>query len=477
MNYRSKLVFDFRPNFSGEVAHGVLDDHSYDAPNGGVAVPWKITSGPKRTLALPFLLDDFADMKAMRGFFSGRDGRRRGFWIPTWLTDYVPVQDEAAGSLTITVKNIGLGTKLAFGVQFRHVALITWGKMEFYRIDGQAIDGNGNEELTLDRVLDTALDASATVCCGAIFARLADDEVSYAYLAGNVAKIDLKFVELPKETEGTEVLGTKPAFLYIISQGSNVWRFTNFPTPIIIDGVTYNASAIEHDDITEDIEFAGDTFSLNVATDDDAHPIRNFLDQSFIQESTLDIYKVDVEALPAALPATTYKGRIESAGFGDKGSIVVNCSTLLRMTEIEVPQAMTERTCVHRTYDGFCALNAALFTTTDNITTFNSLNPPYIEAAAFATQPDDYFSLGLVTIAGQQRFCTKHTGTRLYLNAPFRNIAIGNSASALAGDDRRIDTCLAKFNNVANFLGFPYMPNKNPQFEQLTAPKPAGGKK
>lgn len=487
MEYRDRPVWIDAPNFVEALNHGQLDDASYDAPTGGAGIPWKVTSGPKRTLTLPFVISDYEDMKRWRAWWAGREGRRRGFWVPTWLTDYVAIQDYAAGVLSIRVKFTGVGNKVAFGVQFRHIAMITQaGKMEFYRIDATAMVG-ADEELTLDHVLESNLVARNTVICGLLYARLADDEIEYEYVAGNVAHVDLKFVELPKETESADNDGEKPAWLYVIQQGPAVWRFTTYPINRTVSALVYSAAAIEHGEITEDIEFNAETFSLSVATDDAAHPIRQFLDPTFVMLTTLSIYELaDAGADPLTLPAAPiYKGRIEGATFRDKGTIDVKVSTLMRISEIDTPQALSERTCVHETYDEFCGLSALAFTTTGTITAKNS-SPPWIEAAAFgakatAEADPNWFALGIVTVGAEQRFCTKQVGTRLFLNAPFRDAIVGDSADALAGDDKRIETCDGKFDNVTanakGFLGFPWMPNKNPQFEALEAPKPKGGKK
>jgi hypothetical protein len=208
--------------------------------------------------------------------------------------------------------------------------------------------------------------------------------------------------------------------------------------------------------------------------------LRQLLDSSFVVPTTIDIYEADADA--TSLPPTPiYKGRIAGAEFQTKGEIIGKVTSLLKIGEIDAPQALSERTCVHETYDGFCTLSALAFTTTGNIDA-KSTNPPWIEANEFgdkATLEADpnWFTLGLVTVGSEQRFCTKQVGNRLYLNVPFKFANVGDPASALAGDDKRIETCNAKFSNVINHLGFKYMPNKNVQFEALTTPKPSGGKK
>jgi hypothetical protein len=487
MEYRGRPVWIEPPNFGDGVEHGQLDDFSYDAPGGGHAIPWKVTIGTKRTLTLPFLISDYDDMKRWRAWWAAREGRRRAFWVPTWLTDFIAVEDYVAGDIEIRVRFTGLGTKLTFSSQFRHLAMMTRaGKMEFYRIDAHALDGE-EEVLTLDHVLESDLIARDTVICGLMYARLADDEIEYEYVAGNVAHVELKFVELPTETEGDDNDGMKPAWLYIIQQGATIWRFTTYPIDQVVGGQTYYAAAIEHGEITEDIDFTGDGFSLTVSTDDATHPLRQFLDPAFVMLTSLSIYEIDVDAEPPlSLPsAPIYKGRIEGANFRRQGTIDVKVSTLMRISETQTPQAISERTCVHQTYDQYCGLSAAAFTTVGTLTALNS-SPPWIEAAAFgakatAEADPNWFALGMVTIGSEQRFCTRQAGNRLYLNAPFRSAIVGNSASALAGDDKRVETCDGKFDNVTGnakgFLGFPWMPNKNPQFEALETPKPKGGKK
>jgi uncharacterized phage protein (TIGR02218 family) len=47
------------------------------------------------------------------------------------------------------------------------------------------------------------------------------------------------------------------------------------------------------------------------------------------------------------------------------------------------------------------------------------------------------------------------------LEAPVRPIAVTDAFIIRAGCDKRIETCGAKFNNVANFRGFPHIPGQD----------------
>ena len=47
------------------------------------------------------------------------------------------------------------------------------------------------------------------------------------------------------------------------------------------------------------------------------------------------------------------------------------------------------------------------------------------------------------------------------LEAPVRAITAGDGFVILAGCDKRIETCGAKFANTANFRGFPHIPGQD----------------
>jgi hypothetical protein len=484
--YLTRPVLHFRPDWKDGLDHGQLDDHTFDSASNGIATPWKVTDRPKRTLTLPFIFGDATDLKEFRVFIAERNGRQKGFWVPTWLTDFEPVVDVEEDTNVIQIRTVGVPEKVSFGDQFKHLAVITApeapgipGKMEFYEIVDA--DRTGEiEELTLDRGLDSMLVAAETVICGVIYARLAEDVVEYKHINGSVARVELKLVELPTEVEEPHE-GTAPIYLYRLTRGSEVWRFTNWPVSITAGALVWQPQDIQHSEITQDTEFNLDGIKISVTTDDAAHPFRGLLDRSLIQPTEVEIFQSDAETLVVDLTAPVFKGRLGEVRFLERGMIEAAVSSLLRIGEHETPHTRMQRVCNLSTYSARCGVNPATFTTTGTLTAVNFAQA-YIEAAAFgakATAEGDpnWFALGKVTIGSEVRICVGQAGNRLYLNAPFRSAVIGNSASALAGDDKRIGTCHAKFNNRVNNLSWPYLPNENPQFEALKTPQPSGGKK
>jgi uncharacterized phage protein (TIGR02218 family) len=258
--------------------------------------------------------------------------------------------------------------------------------------------------------------------------------------------------------------------------------FTNWPLDVqTTDLLVWSAADIDHGSIQASLEMLPDQLEISLATRDENHPMRLALNRNDIAVTDVAIYESDAVTLAYDSTAPVYSGRCESVSFEPNGLVRLSVGSIFRLVEQEAPRPQFQRPCNHRLYDSFCGLSEAAYTTSGSLTGVSS-DPPYIEAAEFgakATLEGDanWFALGKVTIAAQTRFCVGQSGNRLYLNAAFKLVTGGMLASARAGCDKRIGTCVDKFANSVNYLGFPYMPNRNPQFEALQTPKPSGGKK
>jgi len=78
-----------------------------------------------------------------------------------------------------------------------------------------------------------------------------------------------------------------------------------------------------------------------------------------------------------------------------------------------------------------------------------------------SVEADGYYTGGYVTYLDQMRYITKQIGTTFHLNVPLNDFIDGSIVTVFAGCDKSPNTCKTKFNNFANFLGFPYLPSKN----------------
>jgi uncharacterized phage protein (TIGR02218 family) len=111
-------------------------------------------------------------------------------------------------------------------------------------------------------------------------------------------------------------------------------------------------------------------------------------------------------------------------------------------------------------FDDGCGLESANYVTRTAVTLGDE---GQLIAPAFATQADGWFTGGHVQMDSDFRMVTRHEGNTLYLHVPFDGrVRTGSVVSAWPGCDGSPETCTAKFNNVARYLGMPYIPASNP---------------
>lgn len=111
--------------------------------------------------------------------------------------------------------------------------------------------------------------------------------------------------------------------------------------------------------------------------------------------------------------------------------------------------------------DARCKANLASFTFAGTVNTVTS-RQVFISTAL--TQAAGYFSGGEVqwltgANAGRRMEIKEFSNTQITLALPMpNNVTVGDTFNAIAGCDKTIATCIAKFNNAVNFRGEPYVP-------------------
>lgn len=475
--FDDRPLLNFYPDFIN-LKHGQLDDFGLRSAGAGVATPWKPTTKLKRKQTVPFTFHNRGDWRDFRDFFGDRKGLLDGFWMPIWLTDY-PSSVQTTGATFVDIDAIGLGAVFAAGNQFAFCALINKTVIEPHRITSVTAKPGNRERLTLDSAIVGTFPIAESVFCGLMLVRLATEKLDWKWITDGVVGIDLETIELPAEyAEANEI--EQPIYLYQFTRGNKVYRMADWGQDVTAGNELWIAENIQHGELEDTLDFLNQGFQLDVATDRADHPMRYYLqDRDGTEMTTLIVYKVDAATLTLDTAHPFYTGRVESVAAGDQGKITVKCSSNLRIAELQVPRPEIQRLCNHRNGDANCGIDVAAFTTAGTLV---NVTADHVSANEFATkaaaQADpNWFALGKITVGTEVRLCVGQDSEKLYIDVPFRHAAIGQAVSATAGDDKRVGTCLAKFNNLARFAGFPYLPNQDPQLTGLLTPKVSGGKK
>ena len=161
----------------------------------------------------------------------------------------------------------------------------------------------------------------------------------------------------------------------------------------------------------------------------------------------------------------TFTGSLGEVTWDERG-FVADIVSYIKALERNIGWAYTN-SCRHKLFGtaeagrlGYCGLSSAAFTFTGAVTSVETNKWKFTTGLS---QADGYFSAGLLTFntgnnAGLTVTIKKQVGGQLELFIPTAfSIQVGDTFTVVAGCDKTLATCKAKFNNVANFGGFPHI--------------------
>lgn len=263
---------------------------------------------------------------------------------------------------------------------------------------------------------------------------------------------DLTAAYIAKEEAATR----RPVEIYHIWRSGGVnYRYTSGDVTVTYDGNDYVPAPISRTQSKSDTKLNIPTINIMMALSDPA--------LEYIATQPLEVYWVQVMKLHRDQDPyeanVIFIGQIASVGF--KGNIATaKCVGFQHFLGQEVPIYRYSRTCNHELYSERCGVSKGDFKTTGTVTLADG--GKVLISAAFGAFDDGYFTRGWIESGSEKRMITKHEGNNLTLNFPVKSIVAGDSVDAYPGCNLDIVTCRDKFSNQDNFLGFPYIPYKNP---------------
>ena len=471
MTFKGRPVWEWRPDFGADPADSAEYPLSVEGVGFGRATPWGVADHVSRTIEIP-LLCERAEIAAVEAFVDSLRGRVQGCWVPTFRADLRLAEDAEATDSSLVVEDFGLVSDWLAHPGYRTLALIDPGAITPLEASS-ASAVPPNEALALTSVVGNEHAARDTVASWLIYARLASDEIAWDYVTDSVARAVFRFVEIPSEYAEQE-LGTRPVYLYRITQASEIVRRTSWASDIEAAGYDWEAGDLTHLGVRAGTDFLDEGARLHVATADDSNFWRQFLGGAPPEPVTVEIFETEAPDFDLDLSSPFYRGEVRRVMFGKSGRIDVELSSVLRVGEWPICRHLIGKLCNWRLYEGTtCKAVPSTYARTGALT---AVENTYVEAAIFATEANDWFTFGKVQVGSEVRMVTGHDGTRLNISAPFRSAAVGDTATAWAGCDRQEETCDDKFDNLENFGGFPHIPKRNPVMKALTPPKQEGKK-
>ena len=248
------------------------------------------------------------------------------------------------------------------------------------------------------------------------------------------------------------------AELYRIVVGGAVYYYTSYSEDYIFQSNTYLKRPLKRSEFSFSDRLRAVRVRVSAPI---AGPFLQFIATAPPQLIEIKITRVFVDTPTDYLQI--FQGYVISVVI--EGNVAsVECESETRLLRNKIPKYLFQATCNHILFDAGCAILEGDY---DVSAVLSGVTGPILVSSTFAGYADGYFLQGIVkfthpTLGQDIRLITNHVGDTITLQVPFSGIAIGSTVTAYPGCDKSYDTCLAKFNNLANRLSFDEIPSSNP---------------
>ena len=250
-----------------------------------------------------------------------------------------------------------------------------------------------------------------------------------------------------------------PTTLYEFSLGATRWHYASGDSSVRVGGVTYQALAITND---------GYSSSGNPETDEVTVRLSAFAEVTNLYVGTppsepvqlriRSIHRGDTDA------PVVWAGQVKSGKQVSSVEFTFSCNSLLSTLNRNGLRLSWGRGCPHALYDRSCRVDPDDFAT---LVMISSIVGNTLSASALAILGDDYLSGGFLSFVGstgvtERRAIKSHTGSSITLLGAADGLSNNMWVTVYPGCNRITSTCEVKFNNLANYGGFPHLPTKSP---------------
>jgi uncharacterized phage protein (TIGR02218 family) len=251
----------------------------------------------------------------------------------------------------------------------------------------------------------------------------------------------------------------------LTTQQGVTYGWTDHDTDLVVDSVVYTPAPG-----LNAIKFVS-TGDAQVSTQELGAAVIEVPDAD-LQDGKFDDAQVEAAwcswADPSAGRLIVFKGRIGQIGWSEDG-FQVELVSHMKLLEKNIGITYTSA-CRHELFGsvgpgkiGACGVASGAFTFTGAVGTINVAKWKFDITGAASTQAEAFFANGVLTFtsgnnSGLSVVVKKNPvgSVELFLPTAF-TIGVGDTFTVKAGCDKSLATCKSKFNNVANFGGFPHI--------------------
>lgn len=276
-----------------------------------------------------------------------------------------------------------------------------------------------------------------------------------------------------------------PVYCYVIrhTEDDAFFYLTAWDHAIIIDSLpaalgsgtqTFQPGQCRHGPTQQKADFSTNATEFTVWTED-ARLRAYFLTAA---ATKITIYCIRLASSRAVEPGATFDwtrdAQITASGLlgmvsMSGAAITATLTPEPHLANSQIAALAWQRTCNWTLYGPGCGLNRATYahsTTIDSLDASARMITLFTSPSASATYFRDgyvkHMPSGVLLPIAQSDLGGAGGKTRLTLNFWFAQLSAGDALTAYPGCRHTVADCHSKFNNKANFGGFPAVPNRNP---------------
>lgn len=245
-----------------------------------------------------------------------------------------------------------------------------------------------------------------------------------------------------------------------------VARYTSLDQDVWVNGNQFLSSSamIERSNIRSNVGVEVDKLSLQVYANDSmllrGRPFMQACTDGVLDNATvlLERLYMDTSMTPQGT-VIMFSGRVSTIKTS-RSVAEIEVASDLELLNINMPRKLYQAGCQNTLYDTACNLYASSFSSTLTVGAGSTKTTIYTTS----TKASGWFDLGGLIFnsgsnANELRTIKSWDGTKIQLVSPLPYVpSVGETFYAYPGCDKQKGTCGSKFNNVANFRGFPFIP-------------------
>lgn len=266
------------------------------------------------------------------------------------------------------------------------------------------------------------------------------------------------------DTLESSLQDSEPIEVYRIGFGATTYRFTSSQSSVTIGSETFEPIPIQRSEVVQSKE--REATNLTVTMPGDEEFPRNYLNIAPGRTATLTVLRVQPNESPTfATQALLFKGTVSAVNYSDDGFTAQLVTRSIEFSKAKnVPRFTFMGMCNNFLYDPFCKVDPASFDALGTCSAGGATTT--LTVAAAAGEADGYWTGGYITPTtgvNDFRMILAHSGDQITILLPFATDVTGENVQLFAGCNHILTgDCATKFDNVENFGGFHFVPNKNP---------------